>query len=290
MQLSLATIYKELFANFGIEDLIKIRGLSSGDQKNYFSNVWMQSFGKKEDLSFEHAPTFDSLLYGLVVGADTNKIHYSNNVEGLYSLYAGYIGSSQEHEDITIEQNAITLGARALFTDNNLFSGITSSLTVSDVESNDIFGKDSYNIYSFGISSKTGYNFNSINKKYRIQPSIMLSYIYGYTPDFENISGIQITDAATHLLQIKPGIKLIYYANKALQTYTELNYNWNINFGSQTMADDIILPQVSVEPYTEFTIGMQKNITNTSSGYLEVSASSGGRKGFGGKIGFQWDL
>ena len=57
-----------------------------------------------------------------------------------------------------------------------------------------------------------------------------------------------------------------------------------------TLASDIDLPQVSVKPYIQYGVGLQKSWGERFTAYGQVMMRNGGRNGIAGSIGFRWTI
>ncbi len=287
--LSSITVYKEAFANFGTQSPMPYKSMSSGDASKA-DNIWFRPFGKKEDVNLSNGYIVDNEAYGALFGADSPTYFYSNCWSGIYSLYGGYTNSRQEYDDIKIDQDGFVLGLRALFTNNNFFAGATANIAASFADASNMFGNEDFAMYSAGFATKTGYNHFLSDDTYILQPSLMLSYTHIYTPSYDNSSNIRISSQNLNALQITPELKLIKNLETNRQIYTGAAYNWNIIDASEVTANDIALPNVSVDPYAEFRIGTSRKFDDEIDTFVEVTASTGGREGYGVEAGIRWEF
>ena len=59
---------------------------------------------------------------------------------------------------------------------------------------------------------------------------------------------------------------------------------------TQVMADEFSLPSLSIKPYAEYGLGIQKLWNDKYTGYLQAMIRNGGRNGVALTAGFRWIL
>ncbi len=259
----------------------------SGDKIEQ-SNVWAKFYGKNEDVNLD-AITIDNNVYGTIIGIDTNVYEYKD-LEFIVSVYGAYLYSEQEYEDVSINQNTGIFGARALFNKDSFFTGFTANFGISSAEGTNMYGNEEFESYTFAISNKTGFTKKYVNEKILIQPSITTSYIYGQTSSYINAASLHIDRADFNALQIKPELKLIAHLDNGFTPYISAAYNWNLFDTSTIIIDNIAIPDLTVEPYTELKLGAWKNLAEHFSAFAEFSGLFGGRDGFGGQLGIKYNF
>ena len=65
---------------------------------------------------------------------------------------------------------------------------------------------------------------------------------------------------------------------------------WNILDDTKVMANDVRLPEMSVKPYVEYGVGVQKRWKDRCTGYLQAMIRNGGRNGIVLTGGFRWAI
>lgn len=65
---------------------------------------------------------------------------------------------------------------------------------------------------------------------------------------------------------------------------------WNILNETKFTASDVRLPEMSIKPYVEYGIGLQKSWNDKCSGFLQAMLRNGGRNGIALSFGFKWTL
>lgn len=141
-----------------------------------------------------------------------------------------------------------------------------------------------------GVGSKTGYNFEFNSGKFIIQPSMLMAYTYVNTFDYTNASGVKISSDPLHSIQIHPTIKFMGNVGKGWQPYASVGMVWNILNDTKVTANDVRLPEMSIKPYVEYGVGLQKSWHENFTGFIQAMLRNGGRNGVALTFGFKWSL
>lgn len=153
-----------------------------------------------------------------------------------------------------------------------------------------MYGKENYAALMAGVGSKTGYNFEFNNGKFIIQPSMLMAYTYVNTFDYTNASGVKISSDPLHSIQIHPTIKFMGNVGKGWQPYASVGMVWNILNDTRVTANDVRLPEMSIKPYVEYGVGLQKSWHEKFTGFIQAMLRNGGRNGVALTFGFKWSL
>ncbi len=264
------------------------KGQPSGDEVKY-ANVWTKFYGTDEDIKLDSF-TVETKNFGAILGVDTKRYELEDNATALYSGYIAYVGSTQEYEAVDVNQNGMVIGGRALFTHNNLYLGTTANIGANFGQGTNMYGNENFNMYSLGISNKIGYTASYQDEKYVIEPSMMFSYIFNYTPGYKNSANHKVENSKLNALQIRPEVKFIANLDNGYTPYFAIAYNWNVVDASKITINETSVPHLAIDPYAEFKIGTWKKHNNNLSYYGEISATQGGREGFGAQLGLKWEF
>ena len=74
------------------------------------------------------------------------------------------------------------------------------------------------------------------------------------------------------------------------QPYAHVGFVWNVLNSTKVRANDIILPNMSVDPYVEYGLGLQKVWKDKFTGFAQAMVRNGGRNGVALTFGFRWAL
>ncbi|MGN1152701.1 MAG: autotransporter outer membrane beta-barrel domain-containing protein, partial [Candidatus Gastranaerophilaceae bacterium] len=189
-----------------------------------------------------------------------------------------------------IYQNGGQLGATGIFYKGNFFTGLTANVGASNAEASTMYGQDNFTMLSTGIASKTGYNWELKEGKFIIQPSWLMSYSFVNTFDYTNSAGVRIDSSPLNAIQLVPGLKFIGNLKNGLQPYIGAQMVWNIMDDTRFKANNIDLPQMSVKPYVQYGIGVQKKWGDRLTGFFQTMIRNGGRNGIALSFGFRFAI
>lgn len=252
--------------------------------------LWFRPFTTFENIGLKNGPNVDNIAYGSLFGEDSEIMELSHGWDMTYSFYGGYTGSYQNYDGVTINQNGGTLGASTAFYKGNFYTGLTANVGANVAEARAMFGRDSITMLTAGIASKTGYNFELLNKKLIIQPNFLMSYTFVNSFDYRNASGVSINSDPLNAIQIAPGLKFIGNLKNGWQPYASIQMMWNIMDQTRFSANDVSLPNLSVKPYIQYGVGLQKRWGERFTGFGQAMIRNGGRTGIALSLGFRWAL
>ena len=153
-----------------------------------------------------------------------------------------------------------------------------------------MYGSEDMTMLMAGVASKTGYNWELAKGKFIIQPSYMMSYSFVNTFDYTNAAGVRIKSDPLNAINIAPGLKFIGNLNNGWQPYAGVQMVWNIMDKTHFNANDVALPDMSVKPYVQYGVGVQKRWGDRFTGFFQVMLRNGGRNGVAFSAGFRWVL
>ena len=252
--------------------------------------LWFRPFASFENVGLSGGPNVKNIGYGTLVGGDTELIELKRGWNAVYSGYVGYNGSNQNYDGVSIYQNGGTLGLSGLWYKGNFFTGLTANVGASAGQANTMYGSDDFAMLSTGIASKTGYNFELANGKFIIQPNYLMSYTFVNTFDYTNSANVRISSDPLHAIQIAPGVKFIGNLKNGWQPYISLQMVWNIIDSTRFNANNVSLPNMSVDPYFQYGLGIQKRVGDRFTGFGQAMLRNGGRNGIALSFGFRWAL
>ena len=249
---------------------------------------YVRAYATIERVPLNNGPDVNNVSYGSFVGGDTPIIQMKNGWEGMYGAYIGYNGSHQTYDGISIWQNGGTIGMLGMLYKGNFFSGLTANVSATAGEANTRYGTDKFTMLMTGAASKTGYNFEFKDGRFVIQPSLLLSYTFVNTFDYTNAAGIRITSDPLNAIQIEPGVKLIGNLNNGWQPFVNVSFTWNLLDKTKVYANDVSLPEMSIDPYIKYGIGIRKMQGEYFTGFAQTYFTHGGRNGVGFQFGLAW--
>ena len=252
--------------------------------------VWFRPYTTFETMNIKNGPKVDAITYGSLVGFDGDFKEMKNGWHRVFTGYAGYMGSSLNYSGVDTSMNGGLLGFTETFYKGNFWTAITASAGASVGESHTMYGKEDYTSLLAGVGSKTGYNFEFKDGKFIIQPIMYLSYTFVNTFDYKNAAGVNIESDPLHTIQLNPSVRFIANLKGGWQPYASVGMVWNLMNESKVTANNVKLPEMSVKPYVEYGVGVQRNWADKFTAFLQAMIRNGGRNGIALTGGFRFML
>lgn len=252
---------------------------SSGAIPEERAGMWARPYTSFENVRLKNGPKVSNVMYGTFFGGDTAIKEFSNGFDGVFSTYIGYNGSHQTFNGNSLWQNGGTFGLTGTLYRGNWFGGWTVATGLSGVDANTMYGSEDFGLWSIGTALKTGYNWELLDSKFIIQPHFMASYSLVDTFNYTNAAGLKIHSDPLNAVQLAPGLRFIGNLKDGWQPYVGLDFMWNIMDKTKFTAVETSLPQLSVKPYIQYGIGVQKRWGERSTGYAQAMFRNIGRNG-----------
>lgn len=252
------------------------------------AGIWMKPYASFESVPLKNGPKVSNVNYGTLVGFDSQLKSVSHGFDRVLTGYIGYNGASQRYQGVDAYQNGGILGGTATFYKNNFFNATTLSVGATAGDAKGMYGSENYTMLLAGIANKTGYNFELKEGRIIIQPSMLVSYSFVNTFDYNNAAGLRIKSDPLNAIQLAPGLKLIGNTKNGWQPYIGVSMIWNLLDKTRVTADDVRLPEMSIKPYVQYGVGVQKRWGDKFSAFGQAMLHSGGRNGVSLTCGLRW--
>ena len=260
---------------------------SSGVIPEERAGMWARPYSSFENVHLKNGPKVSNVMYGTFFGGDTSIKEFRNGFDGVFSAYIGYNGSHQVFNHNSLWQNGGTLGLTGTLYKGNWFGGWTIASGLSGVDANTMYGSEDFGMWSIGTALKTGYNWELFNSKFIIQPHMMISYSLVDTFNYTNAAGLRINSDPLNAIQLAPGLRFVGNLKDGWQPYLGVDFMWNIMDKTKFDAVETSLPQLSVKPYIQYGIGIQKRWGERSTGYAQAMFRNIGRNGVIFSLGYR---
>lgn len=231
------------------------------------------------------------LLNDYINGVSGYNVLLTGDDKGTIKLYnnADFKGGA----NVSVDGNVLINTADGVIQNFSEFNSLNSSASAKyniDLDFSKVSGdgKENYTALMAGIGSKTGYNFEFNDGKFIIQPSLLMAYTYVNTFDYTNAAGIKISSDPLHSIQLHPSIKLMGNVGRGWQPYASVGMVWNILNETRFAANNVRLPEMSIRPYVEYGVGLQKVWQDKYTGFVQAMLRNGGRNGVALTFGFKW--
>lgn len=258
--------------------------------QNETSSAWVKPYASFENIPLKNGPKVSSTTYGTLVGFDTPLKSLRHGWDRTWTGYIGYNGATQRFSGVDSTQNGGLVGGTLTLYKGNFFNATTVSSGAIVGDNRTMYGTDNYTMLMAGVGNKTGYNFEFKEGKIIIQPSMLLSYTFVNTFDYTNAAGVKIKNDPLHAIQIAPGVKFIANTKNGWQPYIGVNMIWNLLDKSKVSANDVRLPEMSIKPYVQYGVGVQKRFKDRYMAFGQAMIQNGGRNGISLTAGFRWAI
>lgn len=250
--------------------------------------MWYQPYANFENVGLSNGPRVDVQSYGTLIGGDSEYQQLKKGWGTVITPYIGYNGTSQSYPGVSTVTNGGVLGITQTFYRGDFFTALTVNAGAATGETHTMYGRDNYTSLMAGVGSKTGYNFEFNNGKFIIQPSMLMAYTFVNTFNYTNAAGVKISSDPLHSIQLHPSVKFMGNVGNGWQPYASVGMVWNILNETKFMANDARLPEMSIKPYVEYGVGLQKCWQDKFTGFLQAMIRNGGRNGVALTFGFKW--
>ena len=257
--------------------------------KQLMNGFWFKPYATFENVPLKNGPKVSNITYGSLMGYDSEITTTKNGWDRTFTGYVGYNGASQRFKGVDSYLNGGMLGATMSLYKGNFFNATTLNAGSIIGDSNNMYGKEDFTMFMTGIANKTGYNVESPTGKIIFQPNMLIGYTFINTFDYTNSSGVRIDNKnPVNVLQLSPGLKLIYNSEGGWQPYLGVNMVWNLINNSKVTANDVILPEMSIKPYIEYGAGVQRKVEDNFMLFGQAMVQNGGRNGIALTCGLRW--
>lgn len=241
--------------------------------------VWFRPYATFEQVDLRRGPKVSNILYGSFFGGDSQMYELKHGWDFQYSGYAGYTGSHQAYKGNDVFQNGGIVGVTAAWYKGNFFTALTANVGASVADVSTHYGSNDFPMLMSGVASKTGYNWELADGKFIIQPSWLMSYSFVNAYTYTTAAGARMDSDPLHAINMAPGLKFIGNFSNGWQPYFNIQMVWNIMDKTDFQAADISLPSLSVKPYIQYGVGIQRKWADKFTGYAQVMIRNGGRTG-----------
>ncbi len=253
-------------------------------------HAWVRPFTAFENIDLKNGPKTNAILYGTIVGIDSDIHSLKNDWYNVHSAYMGYMGADIGYTGVSTNVNGGLLGFTETLYKNNFFTALTLTAGADNAISNTMYGSENNTSILSGIASKTGYNFEYLDGKYIVQPSFMINYMFSKTFDYKNAANININSSTFHTIQLYPQIRLIANLKKGWQPYISAGVVFSPLSTGRITANNVLLPKMTTRTYAEYGLGLQKIWKDRFTGFIQAMVHNGGRNGVAITAGFTWEL
>lgn len=262
---------------------------------NNTKGLWLRYYGAKEDIKLDDLLTLTNTTSGAYFGYDTEVLEAGGSFLGNISFYGSYNTSEQTYEGAKITQNGSILGVTGALYKNRFFSALTVNFGFINGQGEGEYGKENTMIFTRGIASKTGFNFDLDDESnLKLQPTINLSYSYINMASYSFVSPtnakVNVNTNSLAPIQIEPAVKLVSNMTKTCQAYANASVVWNLTDDLTFKANDSELPNMPIKTYSQYGVGINKYFGEKFTAGADLFGRAMGRTGFGGQVNIRYNF
>ncbi|MDR2192508.1 MAG: hypothetical protein LBO62_06495 [Endomicrobium sp.] len=252
-------------------------------EKEGKSGLWVKPYAFSEDIELNGNLNVSNEAYGAYFGYDSkmNDIYsYTMN----FSIYGSYNTLRQTYSGTEINQGGGMLGVSAVLYADNFFTALTANMGIISEHGQGTTSKDNFMMYTKGAALKSGYNIFFKDDVWQLQLSLSFSITSVDMAPYHNSAGVKVSCAKFQPFHIEPEVKLILNAFENFKLYADAAFVIGLSHSTEFTANDIVLPDFSIDPYLQYSLGGYKSISENFTAGGELFGRSGGRSGFGGQF------
>lgn len=253
-------------------------------------SIWVRSFSSFEHVHLDRGPKISAVNYGTVAGGESDMIDLGNGFKYVYGGYLAYNGNNFHFRHVEANQQGVSFGVIGYLYKGNFFNTATANVGWMINNSDTDYGTDTINLIMSGFSNRIGYNFELAGGKLIIQPSLTAGYSLIYATDYTSSDGVSIDSDPLSAIHFVPGIKIIGNLANGWQPYATVKIVANYIDKTHMTANGVQAPLMSIDPYVEYGLGIQKRWADKYSGYAQATVRNGGRRGAALLFGFRYML
>jgi len=251
-------------------------------------SIWVRPYASFEKIPLKHGPTVSSVNYGTIFGGDSDLIELGHGFKAVYGGYAGYNGNNTSYSNVNSIQQGAVIGGTGNIYKGNFFDTITANVGWMISDNDTAYGTDTINLIMSGFANKMGYNIEINSGKVIIQPSLLMGYTFVHSSNYRTSDGVDIDSEPLHVMHFSPAVKIIGNLANGWQPYATISIMCNFLDKTNFSANTIRLPEMSIDPYVEYGLGIQKRWMDKYSGFAQATVRSGGRRGVSLLFGFRY--
>ncbi|MCM1266127.1 MAG: hypothetical protein NC200_08005, partial [Candidatus Gastranaerophilales bacterium] len=251
-------------------------------------SIWVRPYASFENIPLKHGPKVSSINYGTIFGGDSDLIKLGHGFNAVYGGYVGYNGNTTSYSSVDSSQQGAVIGATGNIYKGNFFNTITANVGWAISENYTAYGTDTINLLMSGFANRMGYNIDIRSGKYIIQPSFMMGYTYVHSSDYTASNDVRIQSEPLHVMHFAPALKFVANLENGWQPYACIMVMCNFIDKTNFNANTIRLPEMSIDPYVEYGLGIQKRWNDKYSGFAQATVRNGGRRGVALLFGFRY--
>ncbi|MBS4760590.1 MAG: hypothetical protein KHX03_07840 [Clostridium sp.] len=257
----------------------------SGMYADYYyedgSAVWLRPYVNLETFNLSGASgVLNNQSYGFMLGYDFPMKETKNDWKLFPTIYASYIGSSQQYLDSHMNQNGGYGGFLLSAFKDDFYAGWTINGGGVGVASRYNSGHDDYGIVTAGTALKLAYNWKVL-KRFIIQPNFTTAYTFLSPSNLVNFQNVDMNQSQVNGLTISPSLRLTYRNENGFEPYIYGGCVIPLMSDIKATGNGLKIETLTLNTWAQFGAGVRKRLSERITCFLETVIRTGGREGWG---------
>lgn len=253
-------------------------GRSGGDiGRPELNSVWFNWGHFGDDVKFDNFDRLDSDYDIAMMGVSGGDFQLMGGIAH-WGIFGGYVGGTQENSAINLDENGGFVGLYSGLQLGNYMVAVTLNAGVLDNTVDNITDSDNYSNMWTGAALDMRYNM-ALDDTFTLQSQIYANHTWVRSASFRTASDMNIDNDNFHMFTVAPGLRAIKHIANNWYGFMGVRYTFNFTTGGEAQLDGTALPELEMDDYSEYYIGLEKSIDRFS-----ISANIGRRDG--GRFGW----
>lgn len=251
---------------------------------NYYedgSAMWIRPYVNLETFNLSGASGgLNNQSYGFMIGFDFPMHETRNDWKLFPTIYASYLGSSQQYLDSHMNQNGGYGGFLLSAFKDDFYAGWTINGGGLGVTSRYASGHDDYAIITAGTALKLAYNWK-IRNRFFVQPNVTTAYTFLSPSNLVNFQSVDMDQSQVNGLTVAPSLRLTYRNETGFEPYIYGGCVIPIMSDIKATGNGLNLETLTLNTWAQFGAGVRKRVSERITCFLETIIRTGGRDGWG---------
>lgn len=261
-------------------------GRSGGDKSNATLNniqfTWQHNADRVKFNEFAPLDTDSDLILVNLIGNEYNI----GTVKNTWGIYTGYIGATQENNQINIDEQGGYFGLANNFNIQKLNIKTTINAGALDNSVDTTNGTDDYTNFWIGAATRISYDIK-LDSSLILRPEIYAGYTWIKSDDYTSASGQFINNSNTNSFEITPAINITKHVGN--NWYWTLNTKYIIitNNDKNIIINNTKLKELDIGNFFEYGLTINKQFDNTDFS-INIGRHDGDRYGWFGGLNMRY--
>ncbi len=268
------------------DDGSSIYGRSGGELgRPELNNLWLNWTHYGDDVKFNNFERLDSDYDVAMAGVSGGDFQMIGGIAH-WGIFGGYVGGTQENSDIKLDEGGGFVGLYSGLQLGNYIVSMTVNAGILDTTAENLTESNNYSNMWTGAALDMRYNI-ALDATFTLQSQIYANHTWIRAGNLHTTTGNTIDSENFNMFTVAPGLRAIKHVANNWYGFMGARYTFNFATGGETYLNDVTLPELEIDDYSEYYIGIEKSIDRFSiSG--TIGRREGGRTGWIGGLNLKY--